>query len=192
LNIKIFRNLFDNLKVENKLLKFVVLVIGGVVVFNSFMIQAALERQTTILIPPGLDAKVVVSGGKLNDEYVRTFSRYLADLVLTYAPTDVEGKFDDALLLFDTSVYPEYYKAFYDLAGIVKKKNISAVFYMTQPIHVDNQSKTIKIEGIARRYKDNEKLEDSVKRYEFQYRIDNGRGDKGILKIVKFGEKEIR
>ncbi len=185
MRLDLFINKGANLKAENNLLKFAVVVIGLVVIFNSVMIHIAMRRQTVVLIPPGLDKKVDVSGGLPSEEYVRAWTRYVTNLALTYSPADVRSRFDDLLTLFAAESYKDYYKAFYDLASTVEAKNVSSVFYINQPIHVDMRAKTIQVEGLVRRYKDNAKLEEAAKKYFITYEAEDSR-----LKIVRFDEKE--
>ena len=185
MKLDLFMNKGANLMAENKILKFFVVIIGIVVIFNSFMIHTALNRQTVVLIPPGLDKKVEVSGGQMSEEYIRTWTRYVTNLALNYSPVDVRSRFDDLLLLFDPESYNEYYKALYDLAGIVEGKNVSSAFYINQPIHLDMKTKTIEVEGLVRRYKDNTKLEESMKKYVIKYKAEDSQ-----LRIIKFDEKE--
>ena len=176
-----------NKEAENRLLKFAIVIIGVAILVNSFMIFLALDKQTVVLIPPGLDHKAEVSGGQLSEEYVRTFSRYVAMLALTYSPATARSQFDDVLLLFTPESYKDAYKTFYDIASVVEQKNVSSVFYVTQPIRVNLRERTMDVEGLLRRYKDNQKLDESVKKYEIRYQVDDGK-----FRLVKFGEKESK
>jgi conjugal transfer pilus assembly protein TraE len=187
MNVEIYTQKLANKEAANRLLKFAIVVIGAAVLIDSFMLFMALDKQTVVLIPPGLEHKAEVSGGQLSEEYVRTFARYVSMLALTYSPATARSQFEDLLLLFTPESYKDAFKTFYDLASVVEQKNVSSVFYVTQPIRVNVREKTMEVEGLLRRYKDNQKLDEAVKKYDIRYQVDEGK-----FKLVKFGEKESK
>ena len=63
----IFVQKTSNLFVENRLLKFVIVVLSLAVIFNSFMVYRAVKYQRVVLIPPKMTGTVEFVQGKPTD-----------------------------------------------------------------------------------------------------------------------------
>jgi conjugal transfer pilus assembly protein TraE len=164
-----------NLLKQNILYKFTVIVIGGVTLLNTFMIYYALNHQTVILVPPGLESKVTVKGDFVSDEYVRSFSRYLVWLLYSYNPATARIQFDEALTYFLPEKYPEVKKQFYVLADQIETAVVSSTFYV-QAINIDRGAKVIKVQGVNAKYsQDGKKIEETQKSIAIGYMVINGR-----------------
>ncbi len=175
MNVRRFLQKCSDIQAENRLLKFVVIAIGTVTVFNSFMIHKALNYQRVILVPPGLEGKVEATGDGLSEEYVRAMVRYASSLAFTYSPATARKQFDALLTLFSVDSYPQAQQTFYELAGTVETANVSSVFYLDPKIVVDTKNKTIEIEGQNRKYKDSTLVSDTVGKYVLGYVVSNGK-----------------
>ncbi len=185
MKVRRFLQKCSNIQAENRLLKFIVVAIGAVVLFNSFMIHKALNYQRIVLIPPGIENKVEVTGDELSDEYVKTMVRYASSLAFTYSPGTARKQFDALLTLFSVDSYPEAQQTFYELAGTIETANVSSVFYLDPKIVVDRKNKTIEIAGQNRKYKDSTLVSDSVGKYVLEYAVTNGK-----FQLTKITAKE--
>ena len=161
-------------KGENRLLKFTVLIIGIVTLINAGVMLKALGYQRVVIIPPGLQEKTTIEGNKLDEIYVSTFVRYISSLAFSYTPASARRQFDELLLHFDPSAYPQGKTTFYNLAEIITETQLTQVFYITE-ITVNTETKKIEIAGTKRQYIDDRKIEDDKKTYYIEYTILNGR-----------------
>jgi len=91
----------SNLFAVNRLLMVIVVLIGGLTLFNSFMLQLALNRQAVVLVPAGLKDKVSLTAGTIDEGYAREMARYLVNLLLVYSPGTVRKQFEEVLTIID-------------------------------------------------------------------------------------------
>ena len=161
-------------KGENRLLKFIILVIGIVTLLNTGIMLKALSYQRVVIVPPGLQEKTTIQGNKLDEIYVSTFVRYISSLAFSYTPATARRQFDELLLHFDPTAYPQGKTTFYNLAEKVVDTQVTQAFYINK-ITVNTETKKIEIEGIKRQYIDDRKVEDGKKNYFIDYTIFNGR-----------------
>ncbi|MDD5233849.1 MAG: type IV conjugative transfer system protein TraE [Syntrophales bacterium] len=159
---------------DNRILKFVVLVYGFAVVFNSFMIYRALHYQKVVLIPPGLDRKATVSGNNLDDAYVSAFARYVAGLAFSYTPASAKKQFEELLTLFAPEAYPEGKRTFYVLGEKIVETRSSSAFYVDR-IEINPEKNRLEVFGMKKLYIDDRKIEDSAKTYWIEFKVNNGR-----------------
>lgn len=174
MHLKNFLSSFGRLKAENRLLKFAVVVIGVVVLINTAMLQRAINSQRTILIPPGLDKKVEITGDQVDDQYVTQFSRYVAGLALTFNHGNVKKQFEELLLLFAADAFPSGKTTFYNLAQKVIQARMAQVFQV-EKIKIDAATKRIEVFGMRSQFIDEKKLDSKPMTYIFEYRVANGR-----------------
>jgi len=176
IKVKLYQYMNDKAKHkgENRLLKFTVLIIGIVTLINAGVMLKALGYQRVVIIPPGLQEKTTIEGNKLDEIYVSTFVRYISSLAFSYTPASARRQFDELLLHFDPSAYPQGKTTFYNLAEIITETQLTQVFYIIE-ITVNTETKKIEIEGTKRQYIDDRKIEDDKKTYYIEYTILNGR-----------------
>ncbi len=161
-------------KGENRLLKFTIVVIGIGTLLNTGVLLKALSYQRVVIVPPGLQEKTTLQGDKLDEIYVSTFVRYISSLAFSYTPATARRQFDELLLHFDPTAYPQGKTTFYNLSEKVVETQVTQVFYLHK-ITVNTASKKIEIEGTRRQYIDDRKVEDGKKNYYIDYTIQNGR-----------------
>ncbi len=160
---------------ENRLLKFTVVVIGIATLFNTVLAYAALSRQRTIVVPPVIDTRFEVSGGKVSEDYLKMMTRYLAGLVLNYTPHTARGQMDEALRLFAPENYADAKRMFYQLADTVETAKVTNIYHI-EKISMDATRKTIEIQGTRMQFVNEQKTRNQVGSvYIFDYRVDNGR-----------------
>jgi conjugal transfer pilus assembly protein TraE len=184
MKLNLFLQKSSNVVAENRLLKFVVVVIGVAAVINAFMTYRALNYQRTVIVPPVLKSRIEITGDRASEEYVRAFSRYFAALAFSYSPGSVKAQFDELLALYAPEVFPEEKRVLYELADRVITTRVTSVFFIGK-LYVDGEKSQIEVAGQRRQYVDDRKVEDIVKTYLIDYRISEGR-----FQLVKISEKE--
>src|SRR5271157_4804681 len=97
---RIFQSVKQKLKAENGVLKFVVVVIAIVEIFNSAQIHRAMARQRTIILPPNVHEKFEVTADTVSQSYVKPYAVYIASLAFNYTPANVRGRFDELLTMY--------------------------------------------------------------------------------------------
>jgi len=161
-------------KGENRLMRFIILVIGLVTLLNTGIMLKALSYQRVVIVPPGLQDKTTIQGDKLDEVYVSSFTRYISSLAFSYTPATVRRQFDELLLHYDPGAYPQGKTTFYNLADKVADTQVTQAFYINK-VTVNTQTKKIQIEGTQRQYIDDRKVEDGKKDYYIGYTVLNGR-----------------
>lgn len=184
MKLDVFLQKSSNMAAENRLLKFVVTVIGIAAVVNSVMTYRALNYQRTIVVPPVLSSRIEISGGRASEEYIRAFSRYIAALAFNYSPGSVKAQFDELLALYAPEYFPDGKRMLYELADRVTTTRVTSVFHISQ-LFVDDGKKQIELSGQRRQYVDDKKVEDVLKTYIIEYKISDGR-----FSIMRMSEKE--
>ena len=210
MELKVYMDKLSNLTAENRLLKFVVAVIGCAVLANTFIMLGMTRRARTILVPPalvppalvspalvspalvspalvspGLSAKVEISGDQASDGYLELMTRYVTGLALNYTPATAREQFGELLALYSPSAFPEAKKTFYALAGTVETANVSSVF-TPGSIKVDRMRGVIDATGVQRQFAQDggPLVPDKETTYEISYRISGGR-----FELTGFSEK---
>jgi len=141
---------------------------------NTGIMLKALSYQRVVIVPPGLQEKTTIQGNKLDEIYVSTFVRYISSLAFSYTPATARRQFDELLLHFDPTAYPQGKTTFYNLAEKVVDTQVTQAFYINK-ITVNTETRKIEIEGTKRQYIDDRKVEDGKKNYFIDYTIFNGR-----------------
>ncbi len=184
MKLNLFLQKSSNVVAENRLLKFVVVVIGIAAVINTFMTCRALNYQRTVIVPPVLKSRIEITGDRASEEYIKAFSRYIAALAFSYSPGGVKAQFDELLALYAPDVFPEGKRLLYELADRVITTRVTSVFFISK-LYVDGEKSQIELQGQRRLYVDDRKVEDLLKTYLIDYRISDGR-----FQIMKISEKE--
>jgi len=175
MKLDLFLQKTSNLYAENRLLKFVTLVLGFAVIINSFFSYKALHYQKTIILPPVVDQRISISGNNANDEYVKLFARYSIGLLETYTPVSVHSQFDELLKLVTPNFYPSFENTLADLSATVKTLMITSAFYPFR-INIDQQNKEITIMGMKKQFTGSSIVgQGQNKTYIIGYIISNGR-----------------
>ncbi len=174
MKLDLFLQKSSNLYAENRLLKFVVMVIGMVTIVNTYTVTKALNTHKTILVPPVIKSRIEISGEKADDEYIKTFTRYVTGLLLNYSPSTARSQFDELLALYAPGAYDAAKSEFYDMAESVEAAGSNSIFYINA-ISVSEEERKIRVDGLLRRYVEELKITDEVTTYFIRFRINNGR-----------------
>lgn len=173
MKLDIFLQKASNLYAENRLLKFVIIILAAAVVFSSFFSYEALKYEKVILIPPDIHSKIIIVGDKPNNAYIKQFSRYITGLTLNYTSASAREQFDEALTMFTPEAYKKYKQAFYALADQLETAtNITNAFYI-QKIKVTE--KAILVQGMEKTFIANTLDSGKVNTYRIGYVLRNGR-----------------
>ncbi len=182
---ELYLNKMSNIVAKNRLLKFVVIVIGLATLYNTVAAQKALNSQKVVIVPAGLCTETVVEANTLSDDYLRTMTRYIIGLAANYNPASARGQFDELLRLYRPGNFPAAKKIFYDLASAVEVSKNTTAFYISK-ISVDKKKSEIEVNGQRTQFADSSSLSGSgaVKVYYIDYTVENGK-----FMITKFSEK---
>jgi len=178
---KIFVQQASNLFVENRLLKFAIVILSLAVSFNSLMVYRAVKYQRVVLIPPRMTGNVEFIQGRPTDTYMRDISRRIVTLATTYSPPTARAQFEELLFYFAPESYPEASKLWYSLAGRVEESQVSSVFYLEKIKLAEN---VIEIFGNLKQFAGDTMFENTSKTYLIDYRMLDGR-----FSIVSLQEK---
>ena len=126
----IFVQKTSNLFVENRLLKFSIVVLSLAVIFNSAMVYRSVRYQKVVLIPPKMTGTVEFVQGKPTETYIKDVTRHIANLAGTYSPATARYQFEELLSWFAPESYPQASQAWYSLASRVEESQVSSVFYL--------------------------------------------------------------
>ena len=181
MNTNIFLQKTSNLFVENRLLKFIIVVLALAVIFNSFMVYRAVKYQRVVLIPPKMTGTVEFVQGRPTDNYTKDLSRRIVNLAATYSPPTARMQFEELLSYYAPESYPEASKAWYSLASRVEESQVSSVFYLEK---IKLGEDDIEIFGNLKQFAGDTLLENTSKTYLVNYRLQDGR-----FYIISFKEK---
>ncbi len=168
----IFVQKTSNLFVENRLLKFVIVILSLAVIFNSFMVYRSVKYQRVVLIPPKMTGTVEFVQGKPTDTYLKDITRRIVNLAASYSPPTARAQFEELLFYYAPESYPQASKAWYSLASRVEESQVSSVFYLEKIKLGDN---FIEVFGNLKQLADNTQLENTSKTYLIKYRLQDGR-----------------
>ena len=180
----IFIQKASNLFTENRLLKFIIVVLSLAVVFNSFMVYRAVKYQRVVLIPPTMTGTVEFIQGKPTDNYIKDICRRVVNLANTYSPPTARQQFEELLFYFAPESYQAASERWYSLASRIEESQVSSVFYLER---IKIEKNTMEVFGNLKQFAaGNTLLENSSKTYLINYRLQDGR-----LYIVSIKEKNV-
>lgn len=171
----LYERLTSNLWAENRLLKFVVVLIGCIELWNSHKIDLAMKYQRTVLVPSGLDRRVTLIGDSASEEYIRLFARIVTNLAFNYNSAAARGQFGELLQYFTVDTFPSAKAAFYSMAETIERTRVSSSFVISKPIEVDSASHTITVTGIQRQWIESNFIDSSEKSYQVSFMMTDGR-----------------
>ena len=107
MNFKQYLSTASNLFVENRFAKLVIVVMALVIFGQMYMLNNAYRENNVYLVPPGLEGKVRVAGSHLDPTYLQSLGSHVSQLMYSFIPHDVIGKYDELSSMF----IPELYQA---------------------------------------------------------------------------------
>ncbi|ABL01370.1 type IV conjugative transfer system protein TraE [Pelobacter propionicus] len=173
----------SNLYGQNRLLKFVVVVLGITTVVNTYMIRNAQQMEKVVIIPSVINDKMWLSGTKASDEYVKQFARDVSNMFLTYHPSNVRTNFNDLLAMYDPSEFAEAQRVLYNLAERIEESKAASGFYITKLVN-NEEKHQLEITGSKTMIINGKVTDNSIKIYLLDYKIESGK-----FCILRFMEK---
>lgn len=184
MKLDLFLSKTSNLFAERRVLRLMVIVIGGLTALNSLLLFAFMDRQRTVLVPPGLTSQAEVAGSTADATYLRLMGRYISGLRLNYTPATARKQFDELLPMVAPEQYPSLQKALYQTADAVEMARASSVFHVADITHFPGQQ-FLEIPGHQELYVRDQKTEDKRVTYRLSYQIRDGH-----FWVMDFSEKE--
>lgn len=172
--IKSYIDKFDNMKVENKLLKFVVLTIGCAAAVSAWYSYRAVSFQKVIILPPAIDKRIVIHGTEVSNEYLELFTKYALNLMLNYTPKIYEDQIDDLLRLTSPRYFASMEKKLNHMKDSVMELNVTSVFY-PQVMKVNRTENEIQVLGLRVQTAQGQEIERQERIYILKYRMIDGR-----------------
>jgi conjugal transfer pilus assembly protein TraE len=164
----------ENIKAENRLLKFAIVVIGLACVVSAFVSYSAAENAKVVILPPVVDKRIVISGNTVNDNYLKLFTKYTLNLMLNYTPETYHDQMEDLLKLATPEFFPALNHQIEDMADSVKNLVMTSLYYpYTMKINKDKQ--TITVQGLGIQTAHGQVVDNQKRQYLLRYRIINGR-----------------
>jgi type IV conjugative transfer system protein TraE len=142
----------------------------------------------------GADQNIEIKENSATIDYYKSAAKKLANLGFTYSPITASINYDGILLMVAPENYGVTQKFFQLQLEKIKKNNLSSVFYPRE-ITVNRKTQAVIITGIHRIYSGEQLVEDSVKKYRFDFVIRNfkifsfgfidvtGKGDPFLIKV---------
>lgn len=186
MKLPLFVQKSSNLLVENRLLKFVVVVMGAATLYNSCMLSGLLEEQRTIIVPPGFESALEVRGKRVDSAYLNQMGRYVAALCLSHSPANARRQFEELLTLYRPLSFPAARAMFYEMADTIEATQTSSIFHI-QRIVQDETKQRLEISGTRLLYVQDKKIEETSSTYALDYHIEGGR-----FWIVELSEKDAK
>lgn len=164
----------DNLFAENRLLKFVTVVLVIGFVWNSYKLNDTKDKVRTVVVPPVINSKVEISGSWTTDSYVKEYVRYMGALLWNYSPGTARVQFGEMLASWHPSVFEGAKGRLYILADQIEQTKAASVFYISKIEH-NPERKLIEVSGNRQLTQQNHELENGTKTYLVFYKVENGR-----------------
>jgi conjugal transfer pilus assembly protein TraE len=156
------------------MLKFVVLVIGITVLYNTWMIRQAMNTHRTIIVPPVVNQAMEFQGERASENYLRQMVRYAMSLAVNNSPATARRQFEELLALYAPESFPDAQTALYSLAGNIEEAKITNAFYIDS-IKVDEQNMVVEVKGLKLQFVQDVITKNQQTVYEIKYRIQEGR-----------------
>jgi conjugal transfer pilus assembly protein TraE len=163
----------SNLFAERRLLRLIVLLIGGLAALNCLLLFVAMDRQRTIIVPVGAMSRISVAGSSADVAYLREMGRYVVGLALTYSPGTVRRQYEELLGLFSPEYYLSARQQFADMADTAEMARASSVFFLDDI--QDDKGKVLAVSGVRKLFVEDQKTTEERVTFQVHYTIKDGR-----------------
>ena len=164
----------SNLFAENRILKFVTVVLAISFIWFAYKVEDVKDRVRTVVVPPVINSKIEISGSWTTDSYAKEYMRYIGSLLWNYSPGIARNQFSEALSSWHPSVFEDAKARLYIIADNIEKTEAASVFYINS-IKTNHEAQTIEVMGTRRLTQREETMENLVKTYIVGYKVENGR-----------------
>ena len=174
MKLDLFIQKSSNLFGENRLLKFIIIVIGITTVFNTFLLTSISQKEKIILIPPTLGSDLFVTGNNASDEYIRGITRYIMSLYLNYSAVSVKGQIEDLMAIYEPRAFAQVEGKFAQFVNDILRSRISSSYYIIN-VSINRTKKIIMIDGLRKQFMHEREVMSEKEKYQINYKIDDSR-----------------
>ena len=173
----------SNLFAERRILRLMVVLIGGLQALNCYLLFVVMDKERTIIVPVGALSRVSVAGSSADATYLREMGRYVVGLSLTYSPASVRKQYDELLGLFAPEYFNDAQKQFRDMAETAEMAHSSSVFFLDDL--KTEAGNVLTVSGVRKITVEDQTTEEKRVSYRVHYQIKDGR-----FLLTGFSEKE--
>ena len=174
MELKLFTSKAANTFAENRMLKFTIMVLLAAVLILSSCVVTVMNRERVILVPPVINSKLMITGDRASEDYLREFTRYVVNLALTYNPANARSQFSELLAIYDPAGFPNARKDLYELADKIENNRASSAFHI-QSMTNNPEKNQVEVLGAKMTYIGEMKADIVQTSYMVEYRFDNGK-----------------
>ena len=185
MKIRIFKEKWANLKVENALLKFIMIVLVAGFIGEGALLVYQNKKVRTVITPAFVDRQFYVEGDKASPEYIEMMTQYAVNVLTNYTPETIEERTQDFLRFIAPDYYNQVATSFRSMIDEAKNYSISQSFI---PHRITQQDNKITVEGLIKRYAQDKLILSGGVVYSITYQINNGRFE--ILSYEKIEKQE--
>jgi len=155
----------------------------SLIIISSLCFYAFNHKQSYWL-PVCTASELSIGGSSYSASYMREMTLKIATLRLTYSPNTINERYEALIHLADASKQESLKKILDDEIKLIKKKNISSVFY-SDGVKVDSKHHIAKITGMLQRTIHDLSVKAQRKTYLIQFSFNNG-----LLSVVSIKEQK--
>jgi type IV conjugative transfer system protein TraE len=152
MNFKAYRNQVSNLFTQNRLLKFVIVVLAVLIIWLTFAFMRASNNRTTIIIPKGLDKVVTMQGGEFDTQYLTVMGSFVSQLYWNFNPAHVVGQYQQLATLLAPEVFPALSTNLFAISEAHERNEVTMT-YLVSDIQTELQpNRVITVKGTQTKY----------------------------------------
>lgn len=185
-NIQYF-SFLKRVEAEKKVLVIVCLILGLVIVVQTWSMMQLMSSNRTVILPPQVSKEFWLTDTRLSHSYYEQVGFYIADRVLSYSPDTIVNSFGVLTPFFtnDRDVINKIRKQFNEQAEFVKSEKLYQTFYPVQ-VQVDENRKILKVLGNTRRFIDKVFVHEVQSYIDINYALESGRF---VIKNLRYDYK---
>lgn len=172
MNHDLFIEKTSNLFAKYRVFLFITVALCLTVAYQATVIAKVSQETRTVIVPAGLNEKVEVSAGSVDDAYKRQMGRYVAGLFLNYTPATARLQFDEMLTLFSPERFEDVKGELYELAETIETSRLTSIFHVSK---IESLGDKITVEGIRRLLVSGQQTENELRKYVMTYAMANGK-----------------
>ena len=184
MKIEKFMEQWQNREMENRLLKFVIVVLAAAIVIEGGLMIHMYASQRTVIVPSYIDRKFSVEGDKASAEYIELMSRYAIELVGNFTPDTIDERTAEFLRFINPRYYNTMATQMKAFSKEMKDYSISQFFI---PQRITMKGNAVSIIGFMRQFAQDKQLPAGSVEYRMEYQINQGRFE--IVKYEKYEQK---
>jgi type IV conjugative transfer system protein TraE len=173
MNFKKYVSTASNLFVENRFAKLVIVVMALIIFGQMYMLNNAYRENNVYLVPPGLEGKVRVAGSHLDPVYLQSMGMYVSQLMYSFIPQDVIGKYEEVSSLFVPELYQVNKAELLKIAAEYKDNDVSTSMKVLEIKSLLNPN-IIEVKGRVEKYIADTRTDTESVTLRIHYTVQNG------------------